>query len=160
MNRHANHPYSISFLRYRVALMEHSLTQLNLANATVPIPDLGEGPDPYVAVQVHDYRSIKFLCMDSRIRAASRQVTELFDSYYPETRGAKYFVNVPRYVKWSFKPLQVWENPVSRREFVVLADGTELARVEYLGAAAPVEYARDSARRERLEDVGQVITLE
>jgi len=41
-----------SFLRWRVGLMEKSVQKLNLSSASKPIPNFGEGPDPYQGFQV------------------------------------------------------------------------------------------------------------
>lgn len=52
------------FLRWRVGLMEKSVQKLNLKDATKPIPDFGEGPDPYQGHQIHDYLQVSFLRQD------------------------------------------------------------------------------------------------
>jgi hypothetical protein len=52
------------FLRWRVGLMERSVQKLNLSKATRPIPDFGQGPDPYQGYQVHDYLHVSFIRQD------------------------------------------------------------------------------------------------
>ena len=44
--------------------MERSVQKLNLATATKPIPDFGQGPDPYQGFQIHDYLQVSFLRQD------------------------------------------------------------------------------------------------
>lgn len=53
------------FLRWRVGLMEKSILKLNLKDATKPIPNYGEGADPYQGFQIHDYLQVSFLRQDS-----------------------------------------------------------------------------------------------
>lgn len=62
--------------------MELSLKELDLASATVKIPE--DGPDPYRMVQVHDYLDVSFLRMDPTIRAASKETIQTFSVAYPE----------------------------------------------------------------------------
>lgn len=47
-------------MRWRVGLMERGIQKLNLQDATKPIPDFGQGPDPYQGIQVHDYFGAPF----------------------------------------------------------------------------------------------------
>ena len=86
------------FIRWRVALMERSLQLMDLSSATTPIPDYGQGEDPYLGIQVHDYKGTSFLRMPGEVKAASKKTIELFARYYPETLGRKYFVNVPGFM--------------------------------------------------------------
>jgi hypothetical protein len=46
--------------------MEKSVQKLNLKDATKPIPNFGEGQDPYQGFQVHDYLQVSFLRQDPR----------------------------------------------------------------------------------------------
>jgi hypothetical protein len=80
------------FIRWRVNLMEESLKRLKLAEATEPIPDFGKGADPYMGIQVHDYKSVSFLRLPSEVKTASKKTIEMFARYYPETLERKYFV--------------------------------------------------------------------
>ena len=66
------------FLRWRVALMELGIEKLGLTSATKPIPDFGQGPDPYQGIQVHDYMSVSFLRQDPYVKAASKKTIEVF----------------------------------------------------------------------------------
>lgn len=96
-----------SFIRWRVALMEITLAQLNLNTATKPIPDYGLGPDPYQAVQIHDYLSVSFFRQPAEIKTSSRQVIDLFQKYYPETVSFKYFVNVPLVMQYMMAAMKL-----------------------------------------------------
>jgi len=89
-----------AFIRWRVAIMELTLQQLHLDKADRSIPDYGKGPDPYQAIQVHDYLSVSFFRQPAEIKASSRKIIELFSAYYPETVSYKYFVNVPIVMQW------------------------------------------------------------
>jgi phosphatidylinositol transfer protein SFH5 len=73
--------------------MELSIRELDLASATVPIPE--NGPDPYRMIQVHDYLNVSFLRMDPSIRAATKETIQKFQMAYPELLKEKFFVNVP-----------------------------------------------------------------
>jgi len=83
------------FMRWRIALMELTTQRLDLKSATVPIPDFGMGPDPYQAIQVHDYLNVSFLRQDPSAKAAAQKAIETFQAYYPETLSKKLFVNTP-----------------------------------------------------------------
>lgn len=60
-------------MRWRIALMELGISKLNLASATKPIPDFGQGPDPYQGIQVHEYMNVSFIRQDPLVKAASRK---------------------------------------------------------------------------------------
>jgi len=63
--------------------MELSLKELDLASATVPIPQ--NGVDPYKMVQVHDYLDVSFLRMDPAVKAASKETIQIFSMAYPNS---------------------------------------------------------------------------
>jgi hypothetical protein len=73
--------------------MELSVRELDLHNATEPIPE--NGSDPYRMIQVHDYLNVSFLRMDPAVRAASKETIQTFSMAYPELLKEKFFVNVP-----------------------------------------------------------------
>src|ERR1700712_2258953 len=79
------------FVKWRAALMELSVKELDLASATEKIPE--GGIDPYRMVQVHDYLNVSFLRMDPTIKAASTEVIKTFSMAYPELLKEKFFVN-------------------------------------------------------------------
>lgn len=85
------------FMRWRVRLMELSLEQLHLDQATQPIPSYDQGVDPYQAILVHDYLSVSFMPLnqDPKRKAAANKAIECFKNYYPETMSRNFFVNVP-----------------------------------------------------------------
>jgi phosphatidylinositol transfer protein SFH5 len=66
------------FVRWRVALMEITIAQLHLETADKPIPDYGEGPDPYQAIQVHDYLSVSFFRQPAEVKASSSKIIDMF----------------------------------------------------------------------------------
>jgi hypothetical protein len=73
-----------AFMKWRVALMESSVQKLGLATATRPIPDHGDGPDPYQGFQIHDYMNVSFIRQDPLVKAASKKAIEVFGAYYRE----------------------------------------------------------------------------
>lgn len=67
LDKHNGYDLTVcSFLKWRVGLMERSVQKLDLPNATKPIPNFGEGHDPYQGYQVHDYLQVSFLRQDPR----------------------------------------------------------------------------------------------
>ncbi|KAI9805513.1 MAG: hypothetical protein M1825_000764 [Sarcosagium campestre] len=127
-----------AFIRWRVALMERSLARLSLSTATLPIPDYGQGADPYQMVQVHDYLSVRFLRMDPTIRAASSRIIALFQAQYPELLSRKFFVNVPVVMGWVYAGMKVFMAKDTARKLSMLSYGEQLVRE--LGPGVPVEY--------------------
>lgn len=125
-------------MKWRVALMELGLSRLGLGEATVPIPDHGQGPDPYQAIQVHDYLSISFIRLDPYAKAASKKTIDTFSKYYPETLSRKFFVNVPVVMGWVFSAMKLVLSRETVRKFIVLSYGKEL--VKELGSNIPNEY--------------------
>ena len=115
------------FLRWRVALMELSLRELHLDKATRPIPDSGQGPDPYQALQVHDYLRVSFIRQNTYTKAASKKAIEVFKDYYPETLSRKFFVNVPVVMSWLFNAVSLMLSKETLSKFTVLSYGTYLA---------------------------------
>lgn len=67
-----------AFVRWRVALMEITLAELHLDKAIKPIPDYGKGPDPYQAIQVHDYLSVSFWHQPAEIKSSSARIIDMF----------------------------------------------------------------------------------
>jgi len=113
------------FVKWRAALMEVSLKELDLASATEKIPE--NGVDPYRMLQVHDYLNVSFLRMDPIIRAASKQVIETFSMAYPELVKEKFFVNVPLVMGWVFTAMKVFLSPDTVKKFHPLSYGSNLA---------------------------------
>ncbi|KAI9836062.1 MAG: hypothetical protein M1819_001673 [Sarea resinae] len=145
------------FLRWRVALMEHAISHLNLSAATTPIPDYSATSpthDPHQMIQVHDYLSVKFLRMDAHTRAASRKTIDTFAAYYPEMLSRKFFVNVPVVMGWVFGAMKLVLAKETVRKFTVLSYGEEL--VGELGKDVPRVYGGDG---EALNRVGDTVRL-
>jgi len=83
------------FLRWRVALMERGLREIDFVNVDA-------------MVQVHDYAGVSMTSRDADSKKAAAAATKLFQDYYPELLSAKFFVNVPSlftWIFWLFKPL-------------------------------------------------------
>ncbi|KAB2579956.1 Cellular retinaldehyde-binding/triple function [Lasiodiplodia theobromae] len=139
-----------AFLRWRVALMEMGIKKLNLANATQPIPDYGNGPDPYQGIQVHDYLSVSFIRQDPNVKAASRRTIDLFSKVYPETLSRKFFVNVPVVMGWMFQTFKLILPKETTRKFTVLSYGNQLA--SELGPNVPEVYGGKTGG---LETIGE-----
>ncbi|XP_014560497.1 hypothetical protein COCVIDRAFT_49868, partial [Bipolaris victoriae FI3] len=126
------------FLRWRVGLMEKSVQALSLSTATTPIPNYGEGPDPYQGFQVHDYLQVSFIRRDPLVKAATNKTIEILGRHYPETLSRKFFVNVPAIMGWVFTAVKLVVAKETSRKFVVLSDGKQLAT--QLGKGVPKSY--------------------
>ncbi|TGZ80276.1 CRAL/TRIO domain-containing protein, partial [Ascodesmis nigricans] len=121
------------FLRWRVALMETTLSSLSLATAVHPIPDHTFGADPYQCLQIHDYLSVSFLRLPKEVREASKQTIELFGRYYPETLEKKVMVNVPAVMGWVFGLVRRVVARETVGKMVVLGRGGDLSGVLGVG---------------------------
>ncbi|KAK3710806.1 Non-classical phosphatidylinositol transfer protein (PITP) [Vermiconidia calcicola] len=131
------------FVRWRVAVMELTLAQLNLNSADKPIPDYGKGPDPYQAIQIHDYLSVSFFRQPGEIKASSQKIIDLFQRYYPETVSYKYFVNVPIIMQWMMGTMKAFMSKDSIQKMTWMTYGNQLQT--YLGSDIPREYGGTSA---------------
>ncbi|PMD37358.1 CRAL/TRIO domain-containing protein [Hyaloscypha variabilis F] len=127
------------FVKWRAALMELSLKELDLASATEPIPP--NGVDPYRMVQVHDYLNVSFLRMDPNVKAASKEVIQTFSMAYPELVKEKFFVNVPLLMGWVFAAMKLFLSPETVKKFHPLSYGSSLAgELPGWGQELPVAY--------------------
>ncbi|KAK2874925.1 Non-classical phosphatidylinositol transfer protein (PITP) [Arthroderma sp. PD_2] len=114
------------FIKWRVALMELAIREMDLDKATTAIPAIGE--DPYQMFQVHDYQNVSFLRMSPTIRNASRETINVFSMAYPELLREKFFVNVPVVMGWVFSALKVFLSKNTIRKFHPITNGATLAR--------------------------------
>jgi len=127
------------FIKWRAALMELSVRELDLASATEPIPV--DGVDPYRMVQVHDYLNTSFLRMDPAIKAASKETIQTFSMAYPELLKEKFFVNVPLLMGWVFAAMKLFLSPETVKKFHPLAYGSSLAgELKGWGSELPEAY--------------------
>ncbi|GAA6035265.1 hypothetical protein JCM8097_008789 [Rhodosporidiobolus ruineniae] len=136
------------FLRWRVDLMERSIAAilepvLSGKEDAPPIPDYGEGEDPYQGYQVHDYMDISFLRMDPDVKAASKATIEIMSAYYPEWLSRKFFVSVPLLMSWVFQAVRLLVSAETSRKFTVVSYKSNLVG-EFDGGAL------GKARREDL----------
>ena len=113
-------------------------TQLHLNDADKPIPDYGQGPDPYQAIQIHDYLSVSFFRQPAEIKAASSKIIDTFQRYYPETVSYKYFVNVPLIMQWMMGAMKSLISKDTFQKMTWLTYGNTLNT--YLGSDIPREY--------------------
>ncbi|KAF2852863.1 CRAL/TRIO domain-containing protein, partial [Plenodomus tracheiphilus IPT5] len=141
-----------AFLRWRVGLMEKSIQALNLSSATTPIPDLGQGPDPYQGFQIHDYLQVSFLRRDPLVKAATSKTIDILGKHYPETLSRKFFVNVPVVMGWVYTAMKMVVAKETAKKFTVLSYGKELAGE--LGKGVPKEYGGDKGS---LKEVGEAV---
>ncbi|KUJ17370.1 CRAL/TRIO domain-containing protein [Mollisia scopiformis] len=127
------------FVKWRAALMELSVKELDLASATVPIP--AAGVDPYRMVQVHDYNNVSFLRMDPSVKAASKETIQVFSMAYPELLKEKFFVNVPVVMGWVFAAMKLFLSPETVKKFHPLSYGSSLAgELKGWGQELPTAY--------------------
>ncbi|TAQ87263.1 hypothetical protein B7494_g4432 [Chlorociboria aeruginascens] len=113
------------FVKWRAALMELSIRELDLNSATEKIPE--NGVDPYRMVQVHDYLNVSFLRMDPTIRATSKETIQTLSLAYPELLKEKFFVNVPLVMSWVFTAMKLFLSPETIKKFHPLSYGSNLA---------------------------------
>jgi hypothetical protein len=118
--------------------MEKSVQKLNLSAATTPIPDFGQGPDPYQGYQIHDYLQVSFLRQDPAVKAATSKTIEVLGRYYPETLSRKFFVNVPVVMGWVYTAVKMVVAKETAKKFTVLSYGNQL--VGELGSNIPTVY--------------------
>lgn len=134
--------------------MEKSVLKLNLSAATTPIPNFGEGPDPYQGYQIHDYLQVSFLRQDPAVKAATAKTIETLGRYYPETLSRKFFVNVPVIMGWVYTAVKMVVAKETAKKFTVLSYGNQLF-VE-LGKDIPEVYG---GKRGDLESAAEGMTL-
>ncbi|KAK6395631.1 hypothetical protein LTR65_010649 [Meristemomyces frigidus] len=127
-----------AFVRWRVALMELTLQHLHLNDADKAIPDYGKGPDPYQAIQIHDYLSVSFFRQPAEVKASSSKIISTFSQYYPETVSFKYFVNVPLVMQWMMGTMKMLMSKDSIQKMTWMTYGDQLH--QYLGEGIPKEY--------------------
>ncbi|KAJ6110362.1 Phosphatidylinositol transfer protein sfh5 [Penicillium sp. IBT 16267x] len=118
---------SDEFVKWRAALMELAVQDLNMKDATTVIDYDGE-KDPYQMVQVHDYMNVKFLRMDPAVRAATKKTIDVFSTAYPELLREKFFVNVPAIMGWMFSAMKLILSRNTTRKFHPISNGANLAR--------------------------------
>lgn len=123
--------------------MELTVSELHLESATEPIPDYGEGPDPYQALQIHDYLNVSFFRQSGEIKAMSSKIITMFQKYYPETVSYKYFVNVPLLMQWMMGAMKLLMSKDSVQKMTWLSYANQLA--QYLGSDVPKEYGGTGA---------------
>ncbi|KAH8591436.1 putative phosphatidylinositol transfer protein sfh5 [Bisporella sp. PMI_857] len=127
------------FIKWRAALMELSVQELDLASATEKIPE--NGVDPYRTIQVHDYLNVSFLRMDPVVKAASTEVIKVFSMAYPELLKEKFFVNVPVLMGWVFAAMKLFLSPETIKKFHPLSYGHGLAgELPSIGKQLPKPY--------------------
>ncbi|KAL5338139.1 CRAL-TRIO domain-containing protein [Aspergillus crustosus] len=114
------------FIKWRAALMELAVQQLNLDKAASVIDYDGE--DPYQMIQVHDYLNVSFLRLNPNLRAATKKTIEVFSTAYPELLREKFFVNVPAIMGWMFALIKLFVNENTTRKFHPISNGANLAR--------------------------------
>jgi hypothetical protein len=134
--------------------MEKSIQRLNLPAATTPIPNYGEGPDPYQGFQIHDYLQVSFLRRDPVVKAATSKTIETLSRYYPETLSRKFFVNVPVVMGWVYTAMKMVVAKETAKKFTVLSYGNQL--VGELGQGIPKEYG---GAKGELKEVGEGMTF-
>ncbi|KAI0473371.1 CRAL/TRIO domain-containing protein [Xylariaceae sp. FL0804] len=129
------------FIKWRVALMELAVQDLELSSATVPVTATD---DPYKIFQVHDYKSISFLRQSPQVKSASTETIKVFATAYPELLKEKFFVNM-----YGFMKLFVAAKTI--KKFHPMANGANLAKefgdsaIPDLGAKLPAEYGGKGA---------------
>lgn len=114
------------FLLWRAALMEMAIRELKMDEATTVIDYDGE--DPYQMIQVHDYKNVSFLRLDSGVKKASTGTIKTFGTVYPELLSKKYFVNVPWFMGWVYGLIKSFIAPKTLQKLNTISNGAELAK--------------------------------
>ncbi|KAL4886306.1 CRAL-TRIO domain-containing protein [Aspergillus karnatakaensis] len=114
------------FIKWRAALMELAVLELNMDKTTTVIDYDGE--DPYQMIQVHDYLNVSFLRLNPNLRAATKKTIEVFSTAYPELLREKFFINVPAIMGWMFALIKLFVNENTTRKFHPISNGANLAR--------------------------------
>lgn len=135
--------------------MELYLEKQRLGQVTMPIPDHGEGPDPYQGIQIHDYMNFSFLRQNPAVKATTNKTIEVFQKYYPETLSRKFFVNVPVVMGWMYAAMRVFLSPETVKKFTVLSYGNKL--VDELGPQISAEYG---GKATSIDSVGEELKLD
>lgn len=132
------------FIRYRIGLMERGLRLLNFTDDT-----------NCFMTQVHDYKGVSVLRMDSDIKKCTKQVIAIFQQYYPELLFAKFFINVPTLLSWVYDLVRAFVDKETMKKFVVLNDGSKLGT--YLSSCPKDPYGgkdvNNSLQGENVADV-------
>ncbi|CCF58788.1 hypothetical protein KAFR_0F01910 [Kazachstania africana CBS 2517] len=131
------------FLRYRIGLMERGLRLLDFKDDT----------NNYMT-QVHDYKGVSVLSMDSDMKKVVREIVLVFQSYYPELLYAKYFINVPSFLRWIYDVIKTFVDENTKKKFVVLSDGRKMAH--YLKDVPSTNYGGSDTNTLQQENITNV----
>ncbi|PGH27175.1 hypothetical protein AJ80_01132 [Polytolypa hystricis UAMH7299] len=142
------------FIRWRVALMETAIQDLNLTNPSKLLDEFPE--DPYRMIQVHDYMNVRFFQMDPNIRAASSKTIEVFSMAYPELLSHKFFVNVPLLMGWVYTGLKLFLSKETIAKFHPITKGSNLAREFEFADQLPTSYG---GKGQELDQAARTVAL-
>ncbi|KAI0160758.1 CRAL-TRIO domain-containing protein [Xylariaceae sp. FL1272] len=125
------------FIRWRVALMEQAVQELNLNGATQPITSDPDA-DPYKMFQVHDYKGVSFLRQAPAVKAASTETIRVFATAYPELLKEKFFVNVPALMGFMYGFMKLFVAARTIKKFHPMSNGGNLAKEDFCGSKVPI----------------------
>ncbi|KAI1262875.1 CRAL-TRIO domain-containing protein [Xylariaceae sp. FL1019] len=125
------------FIRWRVALMEQAVHELNLASATKPITSDPDA-DPYKMFQVHDYKGVSFLRQAPAVKSASTETIRVFATAYPELLKEKFFVNVPALMGFMYGFMKLFVAARTIKKFHPMSNGGNLAKEDFGGSKVPI----------------------
>ena len=128
-----------------------------MKDATAVI-DYDAEKDPYRMIQVHDYLNVKFLRMDSTVKAATKKTIDVFSTAYPELLSEKFFVNVPSIMGWMFAAMKLILSRATTRKFHPISNGANLAR-EFPAAIAEKLPKTYGGKGPELKDEGRTVPL-
>ncbi|EGV62254.1 Non-classical phosphatidylinositol transfer protein (PITP) [Yamadazyma tenuis] len=80
-----------TFLRWRVGLMEDSLSFVDFTDAA-----------NHKIAQIHDYNNVSMFRMDKKMKETTKEIIHIFGDNYPELLSTKFFLNVPSIMSWVF----------------------------------------------------------
>lgn len=79
------------FLRWRVGLMERAISLMDFTD-----------PSNNKGAQVHDYNNVSMFKIDKGMKAATKEIIQIFSDNYPELLSVKFFLNVNILMSWVF----------------------------------------------------------
>lgn len=134
-----------AFLRWRIGLMERSLGAVDFTK-----------PENHKVAQVHDYKGVSMFRIDPNLKAATKDIVQIFGDNYPELLSVKFFLNVPLVMSWVFyffKKIGIISEETMKK-FEVLNSGN---LAEWFGTESlPKEYNGGvSSPYKDLQDIGK-----
>lgn len=102
-----------AFVKYRVQVMEKTIALLHF--------EMGA---PETVYQVHDYSGVSVFSKTKEVKAGIDAMSKVFARYYPETKGATIFFNMPQVFVALFDLFSKFIPERTRRKFRLLGEAS------------------------------------